>query len=29
VPEAALGERAAWRDRELMALVAHKAKRGG
>jgi 3-hydroxyacyl-CoA dehydrogenase len=29
IPEAALGERAAWRDRELMALVAHKAKRGG
>jgi L-gulonate 3-dehydrogenase len=29
VPEEALGERAAWRDRELMALLAHKAGRGG
>lgn len=28
LPLAALPERAAWRDRELMALVAHKAKRG-
>ncbi len=27
LPLGALGERAAWRDRELMALVAHKAKR--
>lgn len=27
VPAAGLGERAAWRDRELMALVAHKANR--
>ncbi|MBC7433127.1 MAG: 3-hydroxyacyl-CoA dehydrogenase [Rubritepida sp.] len=27
VPEAGLADRAAWRDRELMALVAHKARR--
>ena len=27
LPLAGLGERAAWRDRELMALVAHKARR--
>jgi 3-hydroxyacyl-CoA dehydrogenase len=29
LPLEALPERAAWRDRELMALVAHKAKREG